>query len=75
VLALALLGWFVPSMETDLEPLRFLTLQEAAVLLQVPKRRLHRIVQRNELPALKIGRQWRIRQSELIKFIQSINEL
>ena len=62
-------------METDLEPLRFLTLQEAAVLLQVPKRRLHRIVQRNELPALKIGRQWRIRQSELIKFIQSINEL
>jgi excisionase family DNA binding protein len=62
-------------METDLEPLRFLTLEEAAVLLQVSKRTLHRMVQRSELPAFKVGRQWRIQESELIKFIQSVNEL
>ena len=62
-------------METDLDPLRFLTLQEAAVLLQVSKRTLHRMVQRNGLPAFKVGRQWRIQESELIKFVQSVNEL
>ena len=61
-------------MENDLEPLRFFTLQEAAVLLQMSKRTLHRMAQRKELPALKVGGQWRIRQSELIKFIQSLNE-
>ena len=61
-------------METDLDPLRFFTLQEAAVLLQMSKRTLHRMAQRKELPALKVGGQWRIRQSELIKFIQSLNE-
>jgi len=61
-------------METDLYPLRFLTLQEAAVLLQMSKRTLHRMAQRKELPAFKVGGQWRIRQSELIKFIQSLNE-
>ena len=61
-------------METDLDPLRFLTLQEAAELLQVSKRTLHRMVQRNELPAFKVARQWRIQESELIKFIQSHHE-
>ena len=61
-------------METDRDPLRFLTLQEAAELLQVPKRTLQSMVQRNELPAFKVGRQWRIQESELIKFIQSVNE-
>ena len=73
-MALALLDWFVSPMENDLESLRFLTLQEAAELLQVSKRTLHRMAQRNELPAFKVGRQWRIQESELIKFIQSLNE-
>jgi len=74
-MALALLDWFVSPMENDLESLRFLTLQEAAELLQVSKRTLHRVVvQRNGLPAFKVGRQWRIQESELIKFIQSLNE-
>ena len=67
-MALALLDWFVPPMENDLEPLRFLTLQEAAELLQVSKRTLHRMAQRNEVSALKVGRQWRIQERELIKF-------
>ena len=61
-------------METDLEPLRFLTLQEAAELLQVSKRTLDRMAQRKELPAFKVGRRWRFQESELIKFIQSVNE-
>jgi excisionase family DNA binding protein len=75
-MALALLDWFVPPMENDVEPLRFLTLQEAAELLQVSKRTLHRVVvQRNGSTAFfKVGRQWRIRESELIKFLQSLNE-
>jgi excisionase family DNA binding protein len=74
-MALALLDWFVTPMENDLEPLRLLTLQEAAVLLQVSKRTLERLISRKELPAFKVGRQWRIQESELTKFIQSLNEL
>jgi excisionase family DNA binding protein len=61
-------------METDLEPLRFLTLEEAAVLLQVSKRTLHRMVQRSELPAFKVGRQWRINESHLSKWMQGLHE-
>jgi excisionase family DNA binding protein len=63
-------------MENDLEPLRFLTFQEAAELLQVSKRTLHRMVQRSDSPAfVKVGGQWRIRASELAKWLQGLNEL
>ena len=62
-------------MENDLEPLRFLTLQEAAELLQVSKRTVERLIRCNELPALKVGRQWRIRSSQLAKWIEGLNEL
>lgn len=46
-----------------------LTLTETAELMQVSKLTLHRMLRRNELPAFKIGRQWRVRESELTKWI------
>ena len=62
-------------MTNDLEPMvRFLTLKQTAELLQLSTRTLLRMVKSNELPAFKVGRQWRIQKSELIKFIQSLNE-
>lgn len=56
-------------MENDLEMPRLLTLLETAELMQVSKPTLHRMLRRNELPAFKIGRQWRVRESELTKWI------
>jgi excisionase family DNA binding protein len=62
-------------MENDLEPLRLLTVPEAAELLQVSKRTLLRMVSRNELPAFKVGGQWRISESRLSEWIQALSEL
>lgn len=63
------------SMGNDLDPLRMLTLAEAAALMQVSKRTLQRIIERSKFPALKVGGQWRVRESELVKWIQGFNEL
>ena len=57
-------------MENDLNRLRLLTLPEAAELLHVSTRTLQRMIRRNELPALKVGGQWRVRESQLTKWIQ-----
>ena len=57
-------------MENDLDRLRLLTLPEAAELLHVSTRTLQRMIRRNELPALKVGGQWRVRESQLTKWIQ-----
>ena len=61
-------------METDLDPLRLLTTQQAAELLQVSKRTVARLISRKELPALKIGGQRRISVSQLAKWIEELHE-
>ena len=48
----------------------FLTLEEAAAMLQVSKRTLQRLVQRREMPGLKIGGQWRIPPDRFMKWIE-----
>jgi excisionase family DNA binding protein len=63
------------AMENELQPLRLLTIPEAAELLQVSTRTLQRLIHRKELPALKVGGQWRINESQLTKWIQGLSEL
>lgn len=57
-------------MSNTLEGLRLLTLPEAADLLQVSTRTLQRMIRRNELPAFKVGGQWRVRESQLTRWIE-----
>jgi excisionase family DNA binding protein len=57
-------------MDNDIETLRLLTLPEAAELLHVSTRTLQRMIRRNELPAFKVGGQWRVRESQLTKWIE-----
>ena len=57
-------------MENSLERLRLLTLPEAAKLLHVSTRTLQRMIRRNELPAFKVGGQWRVRESQLSRWIE-----
>ena len=57
-------------MTDSLESLRLLTLPEAAELLHVSTRTLQRMIRRNELPAFKVGGQWRVRESQLTSWIQ-----
>lgn len=59
-----------PAMENNLEPLRFLTLEETAQLLH-----LQRMIHRKELPAFKVGGQWRVHPNQLAKWLEELEEL
>ena len=62
-------------MEDNTEPLRFLTLQETAELLHLSKRTVLRMLQRNDLPAFKVGGQWRIHENALAKWLEGLRDL
>ena len=50
--------------------IQLMTLAEAAELLQVSTRTLHRMIRSAELPAFKVGGQWRVRESQLQQWIE-----
>ena len=52
------------------EEFRLLTLARAAAILQVSKRTLLRMIREKDLPAFKVGGQWRIRESQLKKWVE-----
>jgi excisionase family DNA binding protein len=62
-------------MGNGLAPLKFLTVGEAAELLQVSRRTLHRMIHCKELPAFKVGGQWRIHEEALIKWLDELHAL
>ncbi len=57
-------------MDNHLDRLRLLTLPEAAELLHVSTRTLQRMIRRRDLPAFKVGGQWRLRESQLTEWIE-----
>jgi excisionase family DNA binding protein len=57
-------------MDQKIDSIRLLTLDEAAALLQVSKRTLHRMIKTNELPAFKVGGQWRLRETQLRQWVE-----
>lgn len=78
VVALALLNFRCVETPTENhleQPLRLLTLQETAELLQVSQRTVNRMIQDKKLPAFKVGGQWRVRESQLTKWLEGLNEL
>ena len=67
------LEWRALAMEKQAEP-TFLTPRDAAKLLNVPTHRVLKMIQCRALPALRIGRDWRLRKSEVIKWAQQHRE-
>ena len=59
-------------MENELEALRVLTIKEAAVILRMSQRTVQRLIQRKELPSFKVGGQWRLRESEVAKWLEAL---
>ena len=53
--------------------IKLLTLSEAASILKISKRTLHRMIQTGQIPALKVGGQWRILESRLEELVQEEN--
>lgn len=58
-------------MEKKLDNIRLLTLSEAANLLQVSTRTLQRMIRNGQLPAFKVGGQWRLREAQLRQWVES----
>jgi excisionase family DNA binding protein len=56
--------------DTKIEDIRLLTLSEAASLLQVSTRTLQRMIRSGQMPALKVGGQWRLREIQLRHWIE-----
>jgi excisionase family DNA binding protein len=57
-------------MDQNFDSIRLLTLDEAAALLHVSKRTLQRMIKINELPAFKVGGQWRLRETQLRQWVE-----
>ena len=58
-------------MDEKIENIRLLTLSEAADLLQVSTRTLQRMIRNNQLPAFKVGGQWRLRETQLRQWVEN----
>jgi len=57
-------------MEKQADPMpSFVTLQQAAKLLNLPAHQVQRMIHRKQLPALIVGSRWRIPKSALTKMI------
>jgi len=67
--AFALLGATKAMKKTDTS-IRLLTLAEAASILKISKRTLHRMIQNRQIPAFKVGGQWRILESRFQEWVQ-----
>jgi excisionase family DNA binding protein len=50
--------------------IKLLTLAEAASILKISKRTLHRMIQHRQIPAFKVGGQWRILESRFHEWVQ-----
>ncbi|MBI2368255.1 MAG: helix-turn-helix domain-containing protein [Deltaproteobacteria bacterium] len=50
--------------------IKLLTLAEAATILKISKRTLHRMIQHRQIPAFKVGGQWRILESRFQDWVQ-----
>jgi excisionase family DNA binding protein len=58
-------------MENDFHTLSFLTLAEVAELMHVHKRTLLRMIRSKNFPAVMVGGQWRISESQVVQWIES----
>ncbi len=57
------------------QELKLLTLSEAAMILQLSKRTLLRMIQQREVPAFKVGGQWRIRERQFRRWVEQKESL
>jgi excisionase family DNA binding protein len=55
--------------------IRLLTLAEAASILKISKRTLHRMIQHQQIPAFKVGGQWRILESRFQEWVEEEEHL
>ena len=50
--------------------IKLLTIAEAAGILKISKRTLHRMIQHKQIPAFKVGGQWRLLESRFNEWLR-----
>ena len=53
------------------EEIKVYSVKQAAELLQTSSHQIRKMIQRQELPAVRVGREWRISSSELVVFLKA----
>jgi excisionase family DNA binding protein len=55
---------------SDPERHAFLTTEEVLGYLNITPRTIYRLIRKGELPAIRIGRQWRFRRVDLDRWVE-----
>jgi len=63
-------GKTVSDTSGDYELASFLTTEEVLSYLKVNPRTIYRLIRTGELPAVRVGRQWRFRRNDLKDWIE-----
>jgi excisionase family DNA binding protein len=56
---------------TDISGVRFLTVAEVATVMRVSKMTVYRLVHAGELPAARVGRSFRVAESDVHAYLES----
>ena len=59
------------AMERQLSEVRFVTVAEVASLMRVSKMTVYRLVHSGELPAIRVGRSFRVPESAVHDYLQT----
>jgi excisionase family DNA binding protein len=59
------------SSERQLAEVRFLTVDEVASIMRVSKMTVYRLVHAGDLPAVRVGRSFRVPEAEVHRYLRS----
>ena len=55
---------------TDMSEVRFLTIAEVAAMMRVSKMTVYRLVHSGELPAVRVGRSFRVTEDDVDEYLR-----
>jgi len=58
----------------EVGPIRLLTSEDVAELLQVDRETIYRMARRGELPAIKVARHWRFRAAGIERWLRELQD-
>lgn len=53
-----------------IDQLRFLTPEFISSVFQIPIQQVQKLARKKEIPAIKVGRLWRFREEDILKWIE-----
>ena len=59
-----------PNSSGDISEVKFLTIAEVAAMMRVSKMTVYRIVHSGELPAVRVGRSFRVTEKDVDEYIK-----